>query len=95
MIEFHVTKEVFQDVKNGNKLHEYREYKTYWKNRLEKIVVPEDGLIAEGYSKNKILITILEINAMNKLYINNRFYRSFIKTNWCYDIRYKLILQGE
>ena len=89
-MEFHVTKEIFQDVKNGTKLNEYRDYKTYWKNRLEKIVVPEDGFIVEGYTKNKIPITIMEINVMHKMYIKNKVYRSFIKPYFCFDIRYKI-----
>lgn len=38
MLTFNLKKEWFDKIKNGEKTHEYREYKPYWKNRLKKYI---------------------------------------------------------
>ena len=38
MLTFNLKKEWFEKIKSGEKTHEYREYKPYWKNRLEKCI---------------------------------------------------------
>lgn len=38
MLVFNLKKEWFDKIKSGEKTHEYREYKPYWKNRLEKCI---------------------------------------------------------
>lgn len=36
MLTFNLKKEWFEKIKNGEKVIEYREYKPYWRERLEK-----------------------------------------------------------
>lgn len=36
MLTFNLKKEWFEKIKSGEKTHEYREYKLYWRKRLEK-----------------------------------------------------------
>lgn len=36
MLTFNLKKEWFEKIKNGEKTHEYREYKPYWRKRFEK-----------------------------------------------------------
>ena len=36
MLIFNLKKEWYEKIKSGEKTHEYREYKPYWKKRLEK-----------------------------------------------------------
>lgn len=38
MLTFNLKKEWFEKIKSGEKTHEYREYKAYWRNRLEKCI---------------------------------------------------------
>lgn len=38
MLTFNLKKEWFEKIKSGEKTHEYREYKPYWRNRLEKCI---------------------------------------------------------
>lgn len=38
MLTFNLKKEWFEKIKSGEKTHEYREYKPYWRKRLEKCI---------------------------------------------------------
>jgi hypothetical protein len=38
MLTFNLKKEWFEKIKRGEKTHEYREYKPYWRKRLEKCI---------------------------------------------------------
>ena len=89
MLEFHVTNEIFDDVKNKNKRHEYREYKPYWIKRLSELVPPLMANIVKGYSKEKIPITITKIEVIERSMIDVVVYRERIKTMQCFDIEYK------
>jgi len=90
MLEFHVTNEVFELVRKGEKLHEYRNFNNYWKGRLGKIKKPTNAKIVRGYTKDKIPIRIVEISFYKSNKIVNPFYRNFITTSYCFDIEYKL-----
>ena len=89
MINFNVTKQIFEDVKEYGKIHEYREYKPYWIKRLSNINPPIMGNVVLGYSKIKIPITIVNIEIIETEDIINRYYKDFIKTKMCFDIEFK------
>ncbi len=93
MLEFHVTNEIFQLTKDGKKTHEYRNFNDYWKSRLSKINEPSDAFIVRGYTKDKLLIRIIDISVMPTKSIDESGYRDFIKTSLCYDIEFKLEIQ--
>lgn len=38
MLTFNLKKEWFEKIKSGEKTHEYREYKPYWRKRLENCI---------------------------------------------------------
>lgn len=38
MLTFNLKKEWFEKIKSGEKTHEYREYKPYWRKRLENYI---------------------------------------------------------
>ena len=38
MLTFNLKKEWFEKIKSGEKTHEYREYKDYWRKRLENCI---------------------------------------------------------
>jgi len=89
MLDFHVTKTIFDLTKKGYKTHEYREYKPYWIKRLEHLNPPLMANIVEGYSDKKIPVTIIKINSIKSSEVPP-IYRIFvINTRYCYDIEYK------
>ena len=90
MLDFHVTKDIFKDVKDKKKYHEYRELKPYWDKRFNGVKTPCRGRIFQGYTNHIIEITILSINIIKREDIQNEKYRSFIHTQLCYNIEYKL-----
>lgn len=90
MINFHVTNWIFERVKNGDKLHEYREYKPYWINRFSNVNPPLMANIVRSYTKDKIPIVITKKTLINKNDIQERSYRDFINTEQCYDIEYRI-----
>ena len=90
MLHFHVTNEIFELVKNGEKTHEYRNYNNYWFSRLNDICEPTDAVIVRGYTKDKIPIRINDISVILKDEIDNSFYKGFIKTRRCFDIEFIL-----
>jgi len=94
MLEFHVTEEIFNLVKSGNKLHEYRDFSKYWIKRLSKIQPPIYAFIVRGYTKDKIKIIVENISVIPREYIDVLAYKDFIKKMYCYDIEYKLIFKG-
>jgi uncharacterized phage protein (TIGR01671 family) len=85
MLKFHVTKEMFELVKQGHKSVEYRNKLNYWKKRLDNIVVPSESAIVKGYSSEAIPIIIQNIDVVDRGSIDIR-YRVFIKTNEAYAI---------
>lgn len=90
MLEFHVTEEIFNLVKSGNKFHEYREYNPYWIKRLSNLLPPLMANIVKGYSNEKIPIIVMKINVIETNMIDTPFYRDFINTIHCYDIQYEI-----
>lgn len=91
MLEFHVTNEIFELVRKGEKTHEYRNFNNYWKGKLSKIKEPTKAKIVRGYTKDKILILIEEISFYNSSKIVTPYYRNFITTSYCFDIEYKIL----
>ena len=89
-MDFHVTNEIYELIKSGNKTHEYRDFSEYWKDRLSKINEPTDARIVRGYTKDRIPIRIIDIAVIPRDAIDVEAYRDFIKTMHCYDIEFKL-----
>ena len=58
MINFHVTKHVYNDIIKGIKRHEYREHKPYWINRLAPVFPPLFARIYLGYSNTYLDIKL-------------------------------------
>lgn len=95
MLEFHVTNGIFYMVKNGWKLHEYRDFSEYWKSRLSKINEPTNAMIVRGYTKDKISILITDVSVIPRDSIETIDYRNYIKTEYAYDIEFKSLIQGK
>ena len=92
MLKFHVTKGIYELVKQGKKLTEYRDFTHYWEKRLANIVtkLPYRSAIVKGYSSEEIPIIIKNIGTTNKDSINV-VAQMLIKTDWCYSIEYDLV----
>jgi len=91
MIRFHVTNEIFELTKTGQKKHEYRDFTGYWKSRLSKINESTDAEIIRGYTKDVLSIRILDVSVIPIDAIDVPSYRSFIKTMHCYDVEFELV----
>ena len=92
-MDFHVTFEIFEQVKSGRKTHEYRTANDYWFKRLEYLDKQKTHNIVRGYTKEKIPITILSITQdtiINPSMSPHEEFQRFIKGDNYFDIHFKI-----
>ena len=88
-LEFHVTNQIFKQVKNNCKTHEYRDYKEYWQKRLLNSK-PKNAYIVKGYTTDRIPIEIVSIDIIPKKDVPVEQYKDYISISWCFDIHFRI-----
>lgn len=89
MIHFHVTKEIFELIRKGEKDHEYREVKPSWEKKLKARLLPFEARIWNAYTKENIAVVVVSVVKVPTVDIPNDFYRSFIRTPFAFDVCFR------
>ena len=87
MLKFHVTNGIFELVRQGKKLTEYRDATKYWRERLRNIYLPYESAIVKGYTSEEIPIIIKEVAIVRRDSINV-VAQMLVKTDSVYAIHY-------
>jgi len=90
MITFNLSKNWYNQIKEGNKTHEYREAKEFWAKRFTRLRVNSIVRFALGYPKDKDSDKILYAKVLSICVINGLKSDLKIDKN-VFDIRFKLL----